>query len=439
MTRIGHKSALLLVLCHSLVVRAQTATAQAAPATSLPTVAISSALRQLSFEEAIQQALAQNPNVLIAAEETVRSRALTEQVASASLPTLYGNGIYTRLDNDRVLSDRVISGANQLSANLSLAVPLLAPPAWARWAHAKRNEKVTSLSLADTRRVIAQNAGRAYLAVIAQKRLIEVTARARDAARAHYDFAHQRFTGGVGNHLDEVRAEQEFQTDEGQLANAQAALYRAQETLGLLVGSNTPLDTTAIPKLAEANTEATGKLEDRRPDVQAVRERLSLAERTARDSFTDYLPLLTGTFQPFYQNPPTLTLPTVGWQAQLVLSLPLFDGALRYGLARERRSLVRESRTNLDALLRQARSEVRAAFDAVRRADEVLGRNEAAARLAHESLDLATLSYRAGATTNLDVIDAERRARDADSQVAIAEDGARQARLDLLVASGRFP
>ena len=41
--------------------------------------------------------------------------------------------------------------------------------------------------------------------------------------------------------------------------------------------------------------------------------------------------------------------------------------------------------------------------------------------------------------TNIEVIDAERQARDAESQVALAEDAARQARLDLLVATGAFP
>jgi hypothetical protein len=37
------------------------------------------------------------------------------------------------------------------------------------------------------------------------------------------------------------------------------------------------------------------------------------------------------------------------------------------------------------------------------------------------------------------VIDAQRVARDQESLVALAEDAVRQARLDLLVALGRFP
>ena len=60
-------------------------------------------------------------------------------------------------------------------------------------------------------------------------------------------------------------------------------------------------------------------------------------------------------------------------------------------------------------------------------------------RLARRAMELATMAYKAGATTNLEVIDAARSARDADTASAQAEDLSRQARLDLLVASGRFP
>ncbi|MCL2449666.1 MAG: TolC family protein, partial [Polyangiaceae bacterium] len=62
-----------------------------------------------------------------------------------------------------------------------------------------------------------------------------------------------------------------------------------------------------------------------------------------------------------------------------------------------------------------------------------------AADLARTALELAEMAYRAGAATNIEVIDAERTARDAETAVAVAEDGARQARLDLLAATGRFP
>jgi len=79
------------------------------------------------------------------------------------------------------------------------------------------------------------------------------------------------------------------------------------------------------------------------------------------------------------------------------------------------------------------------AFEEMRRQDIALDQANQSAAFAQKALDLANLAYRAGATTNLEVIDAERQARDAETQAAIAEDASREARLDLLAASGRFP
>jgi outer membrane protein TolC len=66
-------------------------------------------------------------------------------------------------------------------------------------------------------------------------------------------------------------------------------------------------------------------------------------------------------------------------------------------------------------------------------------RSRNAARLANDAMRLADVAYRAGASTNLELIDAQRRARDAETLTNIAEDNLRQAQLDLLAAAGRFP
>ncbi len=72
-------------------------------------------------------------------------------------------------------------------------------------------------------------------------------------------------------------------------------------------------------------------------------------------------------------------------------------------------------------------------------ADKALTASRAAADLARRALELANVAYKAGATSNLEVIDASRESRAADTAAAQSEDLSRQARLDLLAASGRFP
>ena len=82
---------------------------------------------------------------------------------------------------------------------------------------------------------------------------------------------------------------------------------------------------------------------------------------------------------------------------------------------------------------------MRAARESVRSSDRASAAARAAADQARRVLEIVTVSFKAGATTNLEVIDAERRARDTDNAAAIAEDVLRRAQLDLLSALGRFP
>ena len=168
-------------------------------------------------------------------------------------------------------------------------------------------------------------------------------------------------------------------------------------------------------------------------------QRVASAEKVRKDVWVYYAPYLAAVAQPFVQEPPTALQPRFGWQAQLVFALPIYDGGNRSGIARERDAILAEARENLEATLRQAASDVRLSFEALLRADQGLVSAREASRLARRAYELATIAYRGGASTNIEVLDAARAARDADTATAQAEDVARQARLDLLVSSGRFP
>jgi outer membrane protein TolC len=396
---------------------------------------------RLAFDEAVRRALARNPSAAIAQQDVRKAEALVEQARAASLPTLTGNGVYTHLDDDRQFSGRVILSQNQLSANLTLTVPIVAPKAWMQWSHASDAADLARMGATDVRRQLAVAAGRSYLAVVAQKRVLQAAEHALATAKAQREFASARVAGGVGNRIEEVRAMQEQATADARVKNALTALDKAREALGVVVGEEGPVDSSDDVALKDLPT-LSGALDEarvRRSDVRAAEVRERAAERVVRDDWTDYMPLLTGNLQPFYQEPATLTQPKTGWQVQLVLTLPLYDGGLRYGQEREREANAASARAQVDAALRQARSEVRAAFLAVQRADQALESARDAAKLASEALDLATTAYRAGATTNLEVVDAARRAHEAATAAAVAEDASRQARLDLLAACGRFP
>ena len=394
----------------------------------------------LSFDAAVNKSLARNPQAKVALEEIVRAKAQVDQARSPALPQLTSVAYYQRLEHDRKLGGTIISPADQVNADLLLTVPIVQPKGWTQWWHANDNVDISKASAEEVRRQLALATARTYLGIVAQHRVIEVAVRARDAARAHYQYAHQRWVGGYGTRVDEVRAAQEIATDEATLQADVSQLARLRESLGVLVGVDQPLDVEdvtlpTLPSLDEALRDAATI----RSDVVLQKRRLLAAKHITRDDWADYAPTLALTFLPFFQYPATSSLPEFGFQGQVVLGWTIYDGGLRYGQGKERGALEREAEANLEGTIRQAQSDVRAADEEVRRSSSALTAASDAAKLAAEGLSLTNLAYRAGASTNIEVIDAERVARDADTAVAVAEDAWRQATLDGLIASGRFP
>ena len=77
--------------------------------------------------------------------------------------------------------------------------------------------------------------------------MLELNERARDNARAHYEYANQRFQGGIGSRLNAVRAQQEVSQMKGAVEEARLLVRRAQEALGVLIAADGPVDVTGEP------------------------------------------------------------------------------------------------------------------------------------------------------------------------------------------------
>lgn len=426
-----------LLLSPGTAARAQTAPGSASQAPA------PQATRAVTFEEAIRLATTRNPTVESAAAAILRADALLRQARAVVLPDVDVSGTHTALDDSRGLGGQEFTPRNTFSAALSVSMPLLAPAEWARRSQAEDNRRVALAGADEARRQVALAAADAYLAVFARRRVVEAQVRARDTARAFYEYAHERFVAGAGSRLNALRAQQTLSSDQALVEEADLALYRAQEALGIVIAADGPVDVAEEPVFempADATAPARADAAIRqRADVRLFSMQVTAAERVVADSWKDYLPSMIGVFQPQYQNPASLVTPAGSWRALLQFSVPVFDSGLRRGLKMERQAALQDTQAVLNGQVRQARSEVRAAFEAVERSERVLASTRAAADQAGEVLRITGISFRAGATTNIELIDAQRRARDADTAVAVAEDGVRRARLDLLAALGRFP
>ncbi len=397
-------------------------------------------LLEVTFDEAIAQALKANPRMALVQAAVARAEAAVVQSRAAWLPALTANATLTELEANRALGDRVLVAQTSLGANLQLSFPLLAVPRWLATGQVKQGVDIANEDKREMARALASLVGRAWLSVRLQERLLQVAKRALVSNEEQLHIAQKRGEGGLGSRLEIVRAHREQSENAGRMARAAAEVKIAREVLAALLAQSQPVGVKGEVVLANIDsTSDVSQVVDSRTDVKAATARVQLADRIRKESWTDYLPTVSLLLQPTTQTPPTPTLPALGFSAQASLQVNLFDGLSRYGVHLERHA-------QLDAALAQAQEVRLRAQNEIRTALSVLGdRRDAAeaaaasARWAKEAESLAKVSWQEGASTNLELIEAERGARDAETLLEAAKITAQAAQFEALVAAGRWP
>lgn len=397
-------------------------------------------IETVTFQEAVQRAVKNHPTVQQAAAGILRAEAILQQARARYLPTIDATFSTNVIDPVTQFSGTSINPRTQTVTAAGLSMPILTPVRWAERNQAEEDVFVSVRAADEARRAVAIAAGEGYLAIIVRRRVLELNERARENASAHYEYANQRYQGGIGSRLNALRAQLEVAGDDARVEEARLAIRRAQEALGVLIAADGPVDASEEPafEVPPPPVPDTQLVTDRQ-DVQTIIARQSAAERRAADAWKDYLPSVTALFTPTMLAPTGLFANARSWRAAVLFTVPLFEVGGRQGQARERRALVdvvRAQRLNAE---RQANSEIRTAREAVASTERALELFRTAAQQANEVVQITDVAFREGATTNIEVIDAQRRARDAETAAVIAEDQVRRARFDVLVATGRFP
>lgn len=392
--------------------------------------------RTVEFQEAVDLAVTRNPTVAGAATSIARAEALMQQARAALMPVVAASVGTVTFNAARGFEDTVTQPRSQATFGLNASMPLLAPEARARVGQGRDQIDVATLATAEVRQQVAVAAAHAYLGVVAARRQVEVNTNAIDSARAHLDFAQRRLEGGAGSRLNQLRAAQALSRDEAQLENAAFALEQAREALGLLLTEEAPVDAGAEPAFDVLETDGMTWMSDR-PDIQLQARTIEATRRVLEDSWRAWLPTASVSFVPQVVAPASVFSPSRTWQLSFNLSQRIFDRRPAADKAVRQVALSQALFVQQEVELR-ARSEERLARQALRSSERILATSRLAAEQAEEVLTITTSAFELGATTNIEVIEAQRSARDAGIAAAFAEDAARRARFELLVALGRF-
>jgi outer membrane protein TolC len=393
---------------------------------------------KMEFDAVIQQALAKNPTVALAATNISRADTLLQQARAVVLPLVSTTVVNSTLDSARSFGSSTIQPQNQTTIGVSASMPILAATRWAAVQQARDQVEVATAGAAEIRQQIVVAAAQTYLEVIAARRQYEVTERSLESARAHLDYAQKRFEGGAGSRLNQLRAAQIVSSEESRLEVFRFAVRSAQEALGVIVVAEGPVDAGADPVFDQTGVMDEDAWRKARPDLVTQAAVQRSAERVLRDTWREWVPNVNASFDPVYLAPAGIFQPSRTWRFSISTNYPIFEGGQRRILKLQREISLDQTKLTMSSLEIQARSEVRLAQEAVQSRDRTLTLTRRAADEAAEVLSITTSAFEVGATTNLEVIDAQREARDADTAVAIAQSALQRARLELLVALGRF-
>jgi len=394
---------------------------------------------RITFDEAIRRAIARNPATAVAAADILRAEGLLKQARSDARLHITGNVTSTTLNTDIEFQGTTVTPQTSILGLLDFRYPVYAPVIWARRVQAADNLGVAQIGAAEVQRQTAVATAEAYLAIIARRRVIDANVRARDVAQAHLDIATSLERLGNGTRVNRLRAAQEVSIDEGFIETALFALYSAQEALGVLLAADGPVDTADEPTFEIPDDTGVDAALSARIDLKLFNAQERAAERVLADNSKSYLPFFEGIFQPQSTFPRQFFVPANSWQALIQGNILLFDSGFRAGDRIVKQAAVNTARASVAGKTTNISSEVRVAREAVASAERVLGTERLAADQANQVVDIVNISFRAGASTNIEVIDAQRRARDAATNVAVAEDAVQRARFNLLNALGRFP
>jgi outer membrane protein TolC len=334
--------------------------------------------------------------------------------------------------------------ATSWRAGLTLRVPVFAPREWYDTATARRAVAAAELSLADLERQLLGTVAEAIVSVVTAERMAEVSRVALETALSALDLNQRRARLGAANAIDVLRAEQEVTLTRAQVITTSEGVRRTREALGLALGANEAWGVTPDINVATLAADARSSCErqqsiEGRPDVQAAEAEVGLSERAVTSIQYSYLPTVdftsTASYEPRIEASPNREHFT--WTIGGVLSFTIYDGGLRSSareVAVQRSELARYALTQTKL---RAKIEVDQARRSVQVAEANLTVSRRSREVAAESSRLSRIAFANGTGTSFDLIEAARRLRETDLDLAIREFELVRAHLAALLALAR--
>ncbi len=397
---------------------------------------------QLTVDQAISQALANQPLIQQAEAAVEAARARVGEANSSYFPFVSGNASYNRLSDQSFAISSILpsSTLQQLGITVPPNIePLLNSPfslvpvnMWdfnvglnqvifqfgKRGIQVKLAENGVSaarIGVEQIRMSLAFQAAQAFFTVL----FLEGQVAALDSQLAnlqeHLEATRVKAQTGTATRYDELSTEVRVSVLQSQRIEAENQLTKQSIALKQLLGiqESAPLDMHGqFTSSADTSQDQQAMLDlalRRRPEVRQAVEAERAAELSRRLSTVGGWPTISGHASIGYKNGilPDINTPALNWVAGVQVNVPIFEGFLiaRQGEEADRRLLA--ARENTLAVRRTVSTQVLQAMQDVEAGREQVQSAQTQLDQAKDMLEVVKLQYDLGMLTNLEYLDAQ--------------------------------
>jgi multidrug efflux pump len=408
--------------------------AQAPQAEPLPVV---------TLEDARRRALAVMPDA-VAARSEVSASAWQRRAALTDLvtPRLTAGASYIRFSEPFFNFGTGGFSPNATSATLEARYALLGAGKLAEFARARA--ALANAEAGERAAAFATSLGTdaAYYAVLADRELSRVAGDRLRRAREQLGVARVRVQAGETIATDSLQLLLEANRAQLDLLRRDSALVVSRLRLGRQIGlagpaDAAPLDTLPPPALPLTLEEAVGELRARGPALEAARAAERQAGAVVSVERGGYLPDITLSATTGAYDSQFFPSAFKRTQVAVTVSVPLWDGGhreLAVARARAREDAARAVRADLE---RGAAEEMARAWNGYETARASLGLALVGVTVAAETYRVQGVRYREGATTILDLLEAQVALSQSEADLVGARYGARLAQAQIETLLGR--
>jgi outer membrane protein TolC len=391
---------------------------------SVPTGTATPEVLPLSISDAIDRALRQNLGLLMGNDTVASSKGQVWEQLSHLMPNVSGGmsehaeQVDLAQEGFQKLISRfpgfplVLGPFGYFEVHGEASQSLLDMHALADTRSAQRSLDAAKLSYQDLRELVVLVVGATYLQAIASSARVDTAEAQVQTAQALYDQAVDLRRVGASAGIDLLRAQVELQSRQQQriaarndFAKQKLALAR---TIGLPLAQQFTL-TDSAPYEAAAPASVDDSLRQaysNRADFQSAQAQVRAAEYARRSAKFEHLPTVTADAEYGLVGPtPGTTHGT--FAASASLNIPIFLGNKAHGDAEIADAEIQRNQQRLDDLRAQIEQDVRDALLDLQSAADQVNVAKSNVDLAQQALTESRDRFQAGATDNLEVVQAQ--------------------------------